>query len=121
MGPRLLEGLRTTLQAMPDRRGQTRLPYEHPVHVSPVLDDQTVGEAILLWMREETPPTWTGEAQELMNLLPSVLDSDYGKGRPRGRNWPQTARGMSGAIRRIAPALRISPKVDELIAAVGPP
>jgi hypothetical protein len=70
------------------------------------LESSPVGEAILLWMREETPPTWTGEAQELMNLLPGVLDAEHGKGRPRGRNWPQTARGMSGAIRRIAPALR---------------
>ena len=70
------------------------------------LESSPVGEAVLLWMRNETPPTWTGEAQELMNLLPVVLDPEYGKGRPRGRNWPQTARGMSGAIRRIAPALR---------------
>jgi hypothetical protein len=49
---------------------------------------------------------WTGEAQELMSMLPALADPD-GTGAGRGRSWPHTPRAMSGALRRIVPALRV--------------
>ncbi|EFC86143.1 hypothetical protein [Parafrankia sp. EUN1f] len=41
---------------------------------------------------------WTGTADALYAQLPAPD--------PRPRTWPKSARGMSGAVRRVAPALR---------------
>ena len=46
-GPELLESLRAFFQALPERRNQARLPFEHTVRVLPVYDDQSEGEAVV--------------------------------------------------------------------------
>lgn len=50
----------------------------------------------------EGKPEWTGTATQLLKELDSLID-EAGKRRP---DWPKTARGLSGAIKRITPALR---------------
>jgi hypothetical protein len=48
------------------------------------------------------PVGFEGEAQDLLKQL-----NDFMQGKPHpGRGWPKTPRAMSGALRRIAPALR---------------
>lgn len=42
---------------------------------------------------------WTGTAEALYSQLPAPD--------PRPRTWPKSARGLSGALRRLAPALRV--------------
>jgi hypothetical protein len=41
---------------------------------------------------------WSGTAAKLLELLPA--------GEGSGKSWPRTARGVSGHLRRVAPALR---------------
>ena len=41
---------------------------------------------------------WTGTAARLLELLPPTEGA--------GKSWPRTARGVSGHLRRVAPALR---------------
>ena len=45
--------------------------------------------------------TWTGTAQALLAVLEDKVPSSS-----RRRNWPASPRGLSGALRRAAPALR---------------
>ena len=50
--PELLESLRTFFQAQPERRGQARLPFDQTVQVSPVLDDCSLGAAVVSRARD---------------------------------------------------------------------
>lgn len=45
---------------------------------------------------------WTGTASELLAQLNGAVDERV----LRSKDWPQTGRGMSGRLRRVAPALR---------------
>ncbi len=65
-----------------------------------VLESSTIAGAIMALLRDQ--PQWEGEADELLTLLPAFVEAGSG----RGRHWPQSPRGMSGALRRIVPALR---------------
>ena len=47
IGPRLLQSLRTHLQALPERRHQARLPLQCPVEVAPVLGADRTGDVIV--------------------------------------------------------------------------
>jgi DNA-binding XRE family transcriptional regulator len=47
------------------------------------------------------PIGFEGTSKKLLAEL-----TDFMSGKPRGQGWPNTPRGMSGALRRIAPALR---------------
>jgi hypothetical protein len=51
---------------------------------------------------EETPWPWSLTAGELLRGLARVATDDA----KRSRSWPQTARGLSGQLRRISPNLR---------------
>jgi serine/threonine protein kinase len=51
MGPRVLESVRTYLNAHPERRAQMRLPYESVVQVAPV-HDGVLGDAIMSMTRD---------------------------------------------------------------------
>jgi hypothetical protein len=46
---------------------------------------------------------WTGTAAELLDELARIVGAKMAE----SRHWPKGARGMSGAIRRLAPALRM--------------
>jgi len=66
------------------------------------LEASKVAAELLVFMdgREE----WTGTATELLEALERKL-SDEAK---RAKEWPKTGRGLSGKLRRLAPALRRS-------------
>jgi hypothetical protein len=51
VGPRLLESLWVCLNATPERRGKLRVPFEHPVQLTPVSDGE-VGKAITARTRD---------------------------------------------------------------------
>ena len=70
-----------------------------------VLDSSVVAGPIMALVGGKASQ-WQGEAQDLMNLLPTLADPDK-TGGGRGRHWPQTPRGMAGVLRRLAPALRL--------------
>jgi serine/threonine protein kinase len=46
VGPTLVDSIRSFLQADVDRRGEERLPFEQPIQVFPVYDDQSVGDSM---------------------------------------------------------------------------
>ena len=50
----------------------------------------------------ETQRDWTGSFAELLALLTPVVSAETA----RSREWPKTARGLSGAVRRLVPNLR---------------
>src|SRR5262249_8733549 len=52
VGPRLVESMRTYLQANPERRGVERLVYANPLLVHPVLTQETLAEAIACWSKD---------------------------------------------------------------------
>lgn len=74
-----------------------------------VLDGSVVAGPILSLVTGEDP-IWEREAKGLMSLLPALADPD---GDGRRRNWPQTPRAMSGALRRHSPAPRVQGVADE--------
>lgn len=47
-------------------------------------------------------PTWEGTAEELLTNLTDLAGPTIA----RGRSWPRSGRGLSGELRRLAPALR---------------
>ena len=65
-----------------------------------VLEASVIGEPL----REhvESVKRWEGTAQELLTILAERVSEDV----RRSKAWPRTARGFSGAIRRLAPTLR---------------
>lgn len=64
------------------------------------LDSSPVGRAIERLM--DTRGEWAGTAAELGDALSGVVDEAV----LRSHAWPKSPRGISGAIRRLAPALR---------------
>jgi hypothetical protein len=48
--------------------------------------------------------TWEGIATDLLKALSEIVDDDV----KRTKEWPKTGRGLSGKLRRLAPALRRS-------------
>lgn len=65
------------------------------------VDGSPVGRAILAFMDERR--TWKGTATELL----SELNRRVGDGEIRSRAWPQSPRGLSSTITRLAPAFRL--------------
>jgi hypothetical protein len=66
-----------------------------------VVDSDLVAAAVVRLI--ESRGRWSGTAAELLDAL-TPLGSD---GRPRPpKGWPASARGMSGHLRRVTPALR---------------
>jgi hypothetical protein len=72
------------------------------------LESCPVGPAIMAFM--ESRIAWTGTSAELLAALESVepeseTEPNFERKRRR-REWPATARALSGALRRVAPNLR---------------
>jgi hypothetical protein len=63
------------------------------------LESSPVAMAVISLMGRRT--VWTGTAQGLLAELEVLVQSSA-----RRKNWPGTPRGLSGALRRAAPALR---------------
>lgn len=66
------------------------------------LEGSAVGRAILKLM--ETREEWTGTAADLNDALGRQVD----EATLRSRAWPRSPRGLSGAVRRLAPAMRLA-------------
>jgi hypothetical protein len=66
-----------------------------------ILEASPVSEplAALAGLREEG---WRGTAAELLKALTDLVPEDT----RRSQNWPRTARGVAGVVRRLAPSLR---------------
>ena len=63
------------------------------------LESSPVALALLTFMSSRT--AWTGTAEALLTSLEDQVESSR-----RRKSWPYTARGLSGALRRVAPGLR---------------
>ena len=70
------------------------------------LESSPVAMAVLALMADR--PEWTGTAQELLSKLENRVQANL-----RRRNWPASARGLGGQLRRYAPALRAMGVVAE--------
>jgi len=68
------------------------------------LEATPVGQALIEFM--ERVGYWEGTATQLKEELERVLESSDDFGTRRSKAWPETGRGMSGALTRIAPNLR---------------
>ena len=66
-----------------------------------ILDDSLVAAAVRSFMAGR--PEWEGISSELLDAL-NRLHPDYADIKVKGR-WPKTPRGLSGHLRRFAPAL----------------
>jgi hypothetical protein len=64
------------------------------------LESSPVGKALLDFVA--TNDSWTGTATELLGELDALSDDKT----KRLKNWPQTARVLSGILKRLAPNLR---------------
>lgn len=71
----------------------------HSGHVT-AIEASSVAQAVVLLMDQVA--TWNGTATELLESLNQLVTDD----KKKARNWPKNARGMSGALKRIAPNLR---------------
>lgn len=71
---------------------------------STALEASLVAEAILAFMAERE--SWEGTATELLDGLNAAADEETRRRRERLQAWPKTGRGLSGELRRLAPALR---------------
>lgn len=63
------------------------------------LDSSPVGHAVRTLMSKRSE--WEGSANELLRVLAEVAGDGA-----RGRAWPQSAKGLTNALRRLAPPLR---------------
>lgn len=63
-----------------------------------------IGPGIQKFIDEQM--SWSGTAQELLHEISKECFTDY-RSRER-RDWPRTPRGMSSALRRLAPSLRMA-------------
>ena len=68
--------------------------------LSQALDSSAIGQALSEMMKFKS--LWQGTSSQLLNELARHADD----GTVRGQSWPKSARGLSGAIKRLAPALR---------------
>lgn len=64
------------------------------------IDASAIGPALRALLAKH--PTWQGTAAELLARLGEIA----GEQATRAKGWPKTARGLSGELRRLAPALR---------------
>jgi len=64
------------------------------------LESSPVGQAVLTLMDQRD--TWAGTPTALLSALREYVDELTA----RGRTWPQAPRGLSNALRRLAPSLR---------------
>lgn len=68
------------------------------------IEASPVGTALLAWLaRRPKGWTWGGTAAELLAAIAEPVPETTRRDRQR---WPQSPRGLSGALRRLAPALR---------------
>jgi hypothetical protein len=71
--------------------------------VQETLESDPVSLAILALMHEEQiDEQWTGTAKDLLQTLDAKVDDKVKK----SQEWPKTARGLSGRLRRLATFLR---------------
>jgi hypothetical protein len=68
--------------------------------IEAVLEDSPVTGAVLRFL--ETTPSWTGTAGDLLGALGQIV----GEKTTESKRWPHSPRALSGAIRRLGPALR---------------
>lgn len=68
--------------------------------VDSAIEASAIGTTLVSWLNGRE--SWTGTASDLLSELDSVA-TDRVRGGPR---WPKSGRGMSGALRRLAPAFR---------------
>ena len=65
-----------------------------------VLETSVLGEPLRLLAEEAG--SWQGTATDLLQALKSRAGEELS----RAKEWPKSGRGMSGALRRLAPTLR---------------
>jgi hypothetical protein len=70
--------------------------------VDQVLDDSAVGAAVLGLMKAQGKSEWAGTSGELLKALADHADEATRK----RKDWPQNGKGLSNALRRLAPHLR---------------
>ncbi len=63
------------------------------------IDASPVASALVMFMA--TRATWTGSSADLLGRL-----ADASPGAANSQAWPRSAKGLLGALRRVAPALR---------------
>jgi hypothetical protein len=68
--------------------------------VETLLESDAVAIAVRALIARQ--PDWKGTATDLLTKLNAAATDEFRK----AENWPKTARGMSGALRRVAPGLR---------------
>ena len=66
------------------------------------VDSSPVGNAVIDLL--QVKPVWEGTSSDLLTDLSSKVDETL----RRSPAWPRSPRGMSGILRRLAPALRVS-------------
>lgn len=86
----------TTAAFMAAYRGNIEVGQSAGIESSPV------GRAIVNFMRDRID--WNGTAADLQAALGQCVD----EGTLRSHVWPKSPRGLSGAVRRLAPALRLA-------------
>jgi hypothetical protein len=65
------------------------------------LDGSPVAAALQQWLAGLASQRWVGTSRDLLEEFERGLGSG-----PRPAGWPRSPRGLSGALRRLAPALR---------------
>jgi len=67
------------------------------------IEASAVGTALIAWVRGLDERAWRGTATELLALLSEYADESVRRDKER---WPQSSQALTGALRRLAPALR---------------
>jgi hypothetical protein len=70
--------------------------------VQEILDNEVVASAVVALMTAKPSDAWTGTSGELLQVLERRM-ADVVK---NSAQWPKSARGLSGGLRRLAPFLR---------------
>jgi hypothetical protein len=68
--------------------------------VETMLESDLIAMAVRKLLAEQSE--WKGTAGDLLKVLNAIATEE----RHKTENWPKTPRGMSGALRRVAPGLR---------------
>ncbi|HXF56333.1 MAG TPA: hypothetical protein VNO34_01915 [Actinomycetota bacterium] len=101
--PRMADFARWTVAAL-GRDVLERYLDNRAAATSTALEASPVAEAVLTFMVDRE--YWEGTATELLDELNAAADEETRRRRERLKAWPKTGRGLSGEIRRLAPALR---------------
>jgi hypothetical protein len=101
--PRMADFARWTVAAL-GRDVLERYLDNHTAAISTALEASPVAEAILTFMADRE--YWQGTATELLEELNADVEEEIRRRRERLKAWPKTGRGLSGELRRLAPALR---------------